>query len=181
VLFQELALDLTGSYQLKNILTVIQSALVLNKLGYRINDQDIRTALRNVKQLTGLQGRWQVLGNHPLIICDTGHNIAGITEVLQNIRETPHDHLHIVIGMVKDKDIGGVLELLPSDARYYFCQPDLERALPAAELARQALDQQLIGDVFQSVQLALTAAKNDASDDDLIFVGGSTFVVAEVL
>jgi dihydrofolate synthase/folylpolyglutamate synthase len=181
VLFQGLALDLTGSYQLKNILTVIQSILVLNKSGYQISDEDIRRALSSVKQLTGLQGRWQVLGTDPLIICDTGHNTAGITEVVQNIRETPHDHLHIVIGMVKDKDIGGVLKLLPPEARYYFCQPDLERALPAAELARQALDHQLIGDVFQSVQLALTAAKNDANDDDLIFVGGSTFVVAEVL
>ena len=181
VLFQGLALDLTGSYQLKNILTVIQSILVLNKSGYQISDEDIRRALSSVKQLTGLQGRWQVLGTHPLIICDTGHNTAGITEVVHNIRETPHDHLHMVIGMVKDKDIGGVLTSLPSEARYYFCQPDLERALPAAELARQALDHQLIGDVFQSVQLALTAAKNDANDDDLIFVGGSTFVVAEVL
>jgi dihydrofolate synthase/folylpolyglutamate synthase len=181
LLFQGLALDLTGSYQLKNILTVIQSILVLNKSGYQISDEDIREALGNVKQLTGLQGRWQVLGTHPLIICDTGHNTAGITEVVQNIRETPHDHLHMVIGMVKDKDISGVLKLLPPEARYYFCQPDLERALPAAELARQALDHQLIGDVFQSVQLALTAAKNDADDDDLIFVGGSTFVVSEVL
>jgi dihydrofolate synthase/folylpolyglutamate synthase len=181
LLFQGLALDVTGSYQLKNILTVIQSILVLNKSGYQISDEDIREALGNVKQLTGLQGRWQVLGTHPLIICDTGHNTAGITEVVHNIRETPHDHLHMVIGMVKDKDIGGVLKLLPPEARYYFCQPDLERALPAAELARQALDHQLIGDVFQSVQLALTAAKNDANDDDLIFVGGSTFVVAEVL
>lgn len=181
LLFQGLALDLTGSYQLKNILTVIQSILVLNKSGYQIGDEDMREALGNVKQLTGLQGRWQVLGTYPLIICDTGHNTAGITEVVQNIRETPHDHLHMVIGMVKDKDISGVLKLLPPEARYYFCQPDLERALPAAELARQALDHQLIGDVFQSVQLALTAAKNDANDDDLIFVGGSTFVVSEVL
>ena len=181
VLFQGLALDLTGSYQLKNILTVIQSVLVLNKSGYQISDEDIREALGNVKQLTGLQGRWQVLGTHPLIICDTGHNTAGITEVVHNIRETPHDHLHMVIGMVKDKDISGVLKLLPPEARYYFCQPDLERALPAAELAKQALDHQLVGDVFQSVQLALTAAKNDANDDDLIFVGGSTFVVADVL
>jgi dihydrofolate synthase/folylpolyglutamate synthase len=181
VIFQGLELDLTGSYQLKNILTVIQSILVLNKSGYLISDQDIRTALQNVKELTGLQGRWQVLGIHPLIICDTGHNIAGITEVVQNIRETLHDQLHIVIGMVKDKDIGGVLKLLPADARYYFCQPDLERALPAAELATLALGHQLIGDVFPSVLLAFTAAKNDANDDDLIFVGGSTFVVAEVL
>jgi dihydrofolate synthase/folylpolyglutamate synthase len=181
VILDGLELDLTGSYQLKNVSTVIQSVQVLNALGYRLSDQDIRTALRNVKKLTGLQGRWQVLGNHPLIICDTGHNVAGISEVMQNIRETPHDQLHIVIGMVKDKDIRSVLRLLPSDAKYYFCQPDLERALPAAELAMQALEHQLIGDVYPDVLLALTAAKNDATGNDLIFVGGSTFVVAEVL
>lgn len=181
VILDGLELDLTGSYQLKNVSTVIQSVQVLNILGYQLSDQNIRTALRNVKKLTGLQGRWQILGNHPLIICDTGHNVAGISEVMQNIRETPHDHLHIVIGMVKDKDITSVLRLLPSDAKYYFCQPDLERALPAAELARQALEYQLIGDVYPDVLLALTAAKNDATENDLIFVGGSTFVVAEVL
>lgn len=181
VILDGLELDLTGSYQLKNVSTVIHSVQVLNTLGYHLSDQDIRTALRKVKNLTGLQGRWQILGNRPLVICDTGHNVAGISEVMQNIRETPHDHLHIVIGMVKDKDIGSVLRLLPSDAKYYFCQPDLERALPAADLARQALEHQLIGDVYPSTLLALTAAKNDASDNDLIFVGGSTFVVAEVL
>jgi len=115
------------------------------------------------------------------VICDTGHNIAGITEVMQNINDTPHDQLHIVIGMVKDKDITGVLQLLPTDAHYYFCQPDLERALPALELAEQAKNHHLIGDVFPSVQLAFHAAKDNANANDLIFIGGSTFVVAEVL
>lgn len=180
-LYQELELDLNGSYQRKNILTVIQSIQILKEKGYRISDGALYAALKDVKGLTGLQGRWQTLGENPLIICDTGHNIGGITEVVQNINDTPHDQLHIVIGMVKDKDISGVLKLLPKDAHYYFCQPELERALPAAELAEEAKQHGLIGDVFPTVQLAFHAAKDNADSNDLIFVGGSTFVVAEVL
>lgn len=180
-LYQHLELDLNGSYQRKNILTVIQSVQMLKEKGYQINDEALYAALKDVKGLTGLQGRWQTLGENPLIICDTGHNIGGITEVVQNINDTPHDQLHIVIGMVKDKDISGVLKLLPKDAHYYFCQPELERALPAAELAEEAKQYQLIGDVFPTVQLAFHAAKDNADSNDMVFVGGSTFVVAEVL
>ncbi|SHG22417.1 bifunctional folylpolyglutamate synthase/dihydrofolate synthase [Pedobacter caeni] len=180
-LYLHLELDLNGSYQRKNILTVIQSVLMLKEQGYQIDDEALYSALKDVKGLTGLQGRWQALGENPLIICDTGHNIGGITEVMQNINDTPHDQLHIVIGMVKDKDISGVLKLLPKDAHYYFCQPELERALPAAELAEEAKQHQLIGDVFPTVQLAFHAAKDNADSNDLVFVGGSTFVVAEVL
>jgi dihydrofolate synthase/folylpolyglutamate synthase len=180
-LFSDLKLDLTGSYQFKNILTVLQSVVALRQLDFNIDDQAVHRALSQVKKLTGLQGRWQTLSNRPLVICDTGHNIAGIIEVMQNIRDTVHHHLHIVIGMVKDKDISGVLALLPSDASYYFCQPELERALPAGELAAQAVAFQLNGVVYDSVPEALSAAKSNAADDDLIFIGGSTFVVAEVL
>lgn len=181
LLFEDLQLDLTGTYQLKNVLTVIQSILLLRKSGYQLADHDVHMALQHVKQLTGLQGRWQILGTDPLIICDTGHNIAGITEVIQNIQQTPHDKLHIVLGMVKDKDIDGVLQLLPAEASYYFCQPELERALPATELAMEASKYKLSGDVFTSISLALGSAKIKAKHNDLIFVGGSTFVVAEVL
>lgn len=180
-LYQHLESDLNGSYQRKNILTVIQSVLILKEKGYHITDEALYTALKDVKGLTGLQGRWQTLQESPLIICDTGHNIAGITEVMQNISDTPHDQLHMVIGMVKDKDISGVLALLPKDAHYYFCQPELERALPAAELAEEAKKYHLIGDVFPTVQFAFHAAKDNADSNDLVFVGGSTFVVAEVL
>lgn len=180
-LFENLHLDLNGTYQLRNILTVIQTVLTINRLGYKIADTDIYTALANVKKLTGLQGRWQTLGTNPLVICDTGHNIAGITEVLENIRSTGYDQLHIVIGMVKDKDISGILALLPADASYYFCQPDLERALPAEDLAQEALKFNLRGYAFSSVAPALAAAKSSANKNDLIFIGGSTFVVAEVL
>lgn len=180
-LYENLELDLTGSYQRKNILTVLQAVQTLRANGYQIPDEAIYNALKQVKALTGLQGRWQTLSESPLVICDTGHNIAGISEVIQNINDTPHDQLHIVIGMVKDKDISGVLQLLPKEAHYYFCQPDLERALPAIELAEQAKAYQLIGDVFPTVQLAFHAAKDNADSNDLVFVGGSTFVVAEVL
>ncbi|WP_316822885.1 folylpolyglutamate synthase/dihydrofolate synthase family protein [Pedobacter gandavensis] len=180
-IYQDLELDLNGAYQCKNILTVIEAIQILKKQGFKIEDKALYTALKNVKGLTGLQGRWQTLNEKPLIICDTGHNMAGISEVMQNINDTPHDQLHMVIGMVKDKDINGVLKLLPADAHYYFCQPELERALPATELAEQAKNHNLIGDVFPSVDLAFHAAKDNANVNDLIFIGGSTFVVAEVL
>jgi len=180
-LFKRLQLDLTGTYQLKNIITVIEAVQRLKEIGYHITDEAIYGALKNVKKLTGLQGRWQTLSKNPLVICDTGHNKAGITEVIRNIKQTPHKQLHLVIGMVKDKDISAVLALLPKNAIYYFCEPQLERALSAKELAQQAATYQLNGNVFTSVKLALEAAKNNANKDDLIFVGGSTFVVAEII
>ena len=181
LLYQKLKLDLNGTYQRKNILTVIKAVQLLQGLGYQISEEAVISALENVKELTGLQGRWQKLQGNPLVICDTGHNIAGITEVLHNIRTTPHQKLHMVIGMVKDKDISGVLKLLPKDAVYYFCQPQLERALKANELALEAAEEQLKGNVFESVSAAITAAKAMANAEDLIFIGGSTFVVAEAL
>jgi len=179
-IIEDLLLDLTGTYQLKNILTVIQAIETLRVLGFKIDNDALYSALKNVKGLTGLMGRWQILSEQPLIVCDTGHNIAGITEVMQNINSTPYDNLHIVIGMVKDKDISGVLNLLPVNARYYFCQPQLERALPAQELADEAAKHHLKGTIFSTVELAINAAKENAGPKDLIFIGGSTFVVAEV-
>ncbi|MFA6276314.1 MAG: folylpolyglutamate synthase/dihydrofolate synthase family protein [Pedobacter sp.] len=181
LIYSNLALDLTGSYQLKNILTVIESILKLKEIGYNIPDESIYAALKSVKNITGLQGRWQTLSKNPLIICDTGHNKAGITEVMQNIKNTPHQNLHIVIGMVKDKDISAVLALFPKNATYYFCQPNLERALPVKELASQAAAFGLKGKNFTTVQAAFQKAKSKAIAKDLIFVGGSTFVVAEIL
>lgn len=181
VIFSNLALDLTGTYQQKNILTVIQSVLKLRELGFNISEEAIYQALKNVKKLTGLQGRWQTLSKNPLIICDTGHNKAGITEIIKNISNTKYKNLHIVIGMVKDKDIDGVLTLLPKNAAYYFCQPNLERALPANELAQKAAQHHLAGKVFTSVADAFKNAKEKSNPEDLIFIGGSTFVVAEIL
>lgn len=180
-IYPNLVLDLTGSHQLKNILTVIESILVLKERGYHIPDEAVYTALRKVKRTTGLQGRWQTLSKNPLVICDTGHNKAGLAEVVQNINHTPHHHLHMVLGMVKDKDISGVLAILPKNAIYYFCQPDLERALAVVELSAQAQQFGLKGKTFKSVAEALQNAKKMAGTKDLIFVGGSTFVVAEII
>lgn len=176
-----LKLDLTGTYQIKNVKTVLSAVAELNKKGFKISDEQLIAGLSEVKQLTGLMGRWQTLQEQPLIICDTGHNEDGIKEVLYNISLTPHQQLRMVIGMVKDKEISKILSLLPKNAIYYFCSPSLERAKPADELLEEASEFGLIGEAFPSVNSALFRAKTDAKDGDLIFVGGSTFVVAEVV
>lgn len=181
LLYKDLALDLTGTYQQLNLLGVIAAVDQLNQSGFKIKQEDIYSALIQVKKLTALQGRWQTLRVKPLIICDTGHNVAGITEVLKNIDATSHEQLHVVFGMVKDKDISNVLCLLPKDAIYYFTQPNLERALSATLLREHAALYNLKGDAYPEVKSALEAAKRNAALKDLIFVGGSTFVVAEVL
>ncbi|RKD18002.1 dihydrofolate synthase [Pelobium manganitolerans] len=176
-----LYLDLTGTYQIKNVKTVLTAVNQLRQLGFNISDDHLLAALSEVKTLTGLMGRWQTLQQQPLVICDTGHNEDGIKEVLQNIKLTPYQTLRMVIGMVKDKDISKILSLLPKNAVYYFCTPNLERAKPADELQREASEFGLVGEVFASVQNALYRAKTEAELKDLIFVGGSTFVVAEVV
>ncbi|RZM25143.1 MAG: bifunctional folylpolyglutamate synthase/dihydrofolate synthase, partial [Pedobacter sp.] len=154
-LFPNLALDLTGSYQLKNIRTVIASVLELRKIGYTISDEHVYQALKQVKLLTGLQGRWQKIGTAPTVICDTGHNVAGIREILQNITQTPHQQLHMVIGFVKDKDITSILGMLPVNAKYYFTAPKLERALSAEELSEKSGSIGLTGQIIPDVQMAL--------------------------
>lgn len=179
--FTSVELDLTGTYQLRNLPAVLSTVIELRKKGYRISDEHIISALRQVKKLTGLMGRWQILKRRPLTICDTGHNEDGIREVLKNIALTPFEKLHIVIGMVRDKEISKILGLLPKDAAYYFCSPDLPRARPAEELRLEAKTFGLRGQSYQSVAEATKAAENQAGGDDLIFIGGSTFVVAEGL
>jgi dihydrofolate synthase/folylpolyglutamate synthase len=176
-----LKLDLTGTYQIKNVKTVLSAVAELNKKGFKISDEQLTSALSEVKNLTGLMGRWQTLQENPLVICDTGHNEDGIKEVLYNISLTPHQQLRMVIGMVKDKEISKILNLLPKNAIYYFCEPALERAKPADELQREASAFGLRGEAFSNVKTALLNAKADANYGDLIFVGGSTFVVAEVV
>lgn len=177
----ELELDLTGSYQLKNLATVLSSVSELRKAGFVITDDHLIEALKQVKNLTGLAGRWQIISQKPLVICDTGHNEDGIREVLKNIELQQYNSLHMVIGMVNDKDIHKILQLLPKNAIYYFCSPDIPRGKLATELKDEASAVGLTGNSFKSVSLALQQAKKSASDDDLIFVGGSTFVVAEVV
>ncbi|WP_207423676.1 bifunctional folylpolyglutamate synthase/dihydrofolate synthase [Desertivirga brevis] len=176
-----LQLDLTGTYQVKNIKGVLSSVSVLRNQGFDITNSHLRQALGNVQGLTGLNGRWQTIGSDPLVICDTGHNEDGIKEVLKNISTVPFDNLYMVIGMVKDKDSSSVLSLLPKEATYYFCAPLLERAKPAEALASEAAQFGLQGKTYSSVRNALDAAKVEAGKSDLIFVGGSTFVVAEAI
>ena len=176
-----LQLDLPGTYQLNNVRAVLTAIDKLRRQGFNITDEHIITALKQVKTLTGLHGRWEVINNQPLTICDTGHNPEGITEVLKNIANVKYDHLHFVIGMVNDKDISKVLSMLPKDATYYFCRPDIPRGLEAESLKQKAESFDLHGEVYPSVITALQAAQANATDKDLVFVGGSTFVVAEVV
>ena len=179
--FSRLDLDLTGSYQLKNLCGVLSAVKQLRMLNYVISDDDITEALKQVKSLTGLMGRWQTLHQSPRVICDTGHNEDGIKEVIKNIGQSSFKKLHMVIGMLKDKDSSGILKMLPESAVYYFCQPNLPRAKPAVELRNEASAYNLKGEYYLSVTEALDAAKISAEKDDLIFVGGSTFVVAEII
>lgn len=176
-----LLLDLAGSYQQKNCKGVLESISVLNGLGMQIDTQVIRRALMNVKGKTGLRGRWDMLGTKPFVVADTGHNEDGIREVLNQVAVTPHEKLVWVFGMVNDKDIAGVLRLLPVDAYYIFCQAKIPRALDAYTLQQQAKDKGLQGIVIPSVQEALAHARKIAGENDLVLVGGSTFVVAEVV
>jgi dihydrofolate synthase/folylpolyglutamate synthase len=178
---ENLECDLPGNYQQHNIPTVLASVLQLRNAGFMITDEQIRNGLKQVKKNTGLMGRWQLLSIHPLIICDTGHNVNGIEYVVRQIKQTSYEKLHMVVGMVKDKDISKVLSLLPEQAEYYFCNAAIPRALPANELKEQAKAFDLKGNAYQTVAEALEAAKNNAGTNDLIFIGGSTFVVAEVL
>jgi len=177
----DLGLDLTGTYQLKNIKTVLAAVDELRLQGFKITDDHLKTALSQVKTLTGLHGRWEVLSKHPLTICDTGHNPEGIKEVLQNITSVKYDRLHFVFGAVNDKDISKILAMLPQKATYYFCKPDIPRGLDAESLKQQAENANLHGQSYPSVKAALQAAQETATANDLVFVGGSTFVVAEAV
>jgi dihydrofolate synthase / folylpolyglutamate synthase len=174
---------LTGTYQLENICTVAQAVEVINQAGrFSVSDNALARGLKNVIKNTGLVGRWQILSQKPLVICDTGHNVDGIRSVMENINLTPHKNLHFVLGMMNDKDISGILTLLPSEkTTYYFCKPDVPRGLSVDDLEKEAARVGLKGIKFGSVREALSHAKSMAAEDDLVFVGGSTFVVAEVV
>lgn len=174
-------LDLTGSYQTKNIVGVLAIVDQLRENGFALSEEQLREALAHVQTLTGLQGRWQTLSSDPLIICDTGHNEDGIKEVIKNLNEISYKNLHIVIGAMKDKDLDHMLPYLPKDATYYFSNPDMPRAMEAGELAEKAALVGLAGKVSGTVMQAFEDAKAAYQEGDLIFVGGSNFVVAEVL
>lgn len=173
-------LDLAGIYQSKNLVTVLEAIHQLKLLGWKIDETILQTALRQVKKLTGLHGRWELLQTNPTVIADVAHNVDGIQQILEQLKHIEYNKLHIVIGMVKDKDIAAAINLLPKHAQYYFTQAQIERALPANELQTLAAKHQLIGNHFKNVNIAIDAAKNIASNNDLILVCGSVFLVGEI-
>ncbi len=181
ILLKRVQLELTGIYQQKNIKTVIAAVDCLKKSGFIISEQSFRSGVKNVVTKTGIKGRWQKLSSSPLAYCDTGHNIDGIKQVLKQIASVKHKKLHFVFGAVSDKKIEPVLEILPKNALYYFCRPQIPRGLSELELFDKALLFNLKGKTFPSVKTAFVAACKAAGKYDLVFAGGSTFVVAEVL
>lgn len=173
--------ELNGLYQVKNTNTILNAVYKLIGLGYNIDETNIKNGFRNVCHLTGLMGRWQKLEENPTIICDTGHNIGGMKYIVEQLSRMKYDKLHIIIGMVNDKDISGVISLLPKNAKYYFTQASVKRALPAEQVKEIANNYGLKGEAYSSVEKALTIAKNNAKENDLIFIGGSTFIVADLI
>lgn len=173
--------DLKGRYQQKNIRTVLASLKILNDLGWNISEENITNGLLKTIKNTGLLGRWQILQEQPKVICDTAHNKEGLQLVMAQLANEQFKKLHIVFGVVSDKDLTPVLSLLPQNAIYYFCKPSIPRGLDASLLLSQARGFGLVGEEYISVSKAYEASKKAARVTDLIFVGGSTFVVAEVL
>ncbi len=176
-----LKMDLLGMYQLKNLPAVLKTIDILLEKGWNIAAEKIYDGLQSTVKQTSLLGRWQVLGNNPRIVCDTGHNADGLKMVVQQIKNTAYKTLHFVFGTVEDKNPDKILELLPKDAVYYFTRADIPRAMDEKELAGRAAEFGLHGNSFSKVNFALEAAKEKASANDFIFIGGSTFVVAEIL
>jgi dihydrofolate synthase / folylpolyglutamate synthase len=177
---EHLEIPLLGDYQQKNLITAMCAVDQLKK-HFDIEEKDIRDGLGAVIRNTGLMGRWQILGRSPLVVADTAHNVAGIKEVAFQLRLTQFKQLHFVLGMVNDKAIDDVLQMLPRHAIYYFCKADIPRGMPAEEIALKAFEFGLRGKVYDSVRDAYFSALNAARSEDLVFVGGSTFVVAEVV
>lgn len=175
----DLMTDLRGAYQKKNANTILTTVANLPELN--ISNDNIRRGLANVCTLTGLKGRWQTLAQHPLTICDTGHNVAGWKYLSRQIAQQPCDALHIVFGMVDDKDIDTVMDMLPKNAKYYFTKAETHRAINETVLKEKAETRGLSGNAYSSVQQAYNAAKKNAEDNDFVFIGGSSYVVADLL
>ncbi|MBT7850681.1 MAG: bifunctional folylpolyglutamate synthase/dihydrofolate synthase [Flavobacteriaceae bacterium] len=173
--------SLKGIYQIHNVRTVLQTIEILNSGAFTIPIKAVQQGLLKVTENTGLQGRWEVLGTAPKIICDTAHNREGLRLVFKQIKSQKFQRMHVVLGMVNDKDVQSLLELFPKQAQYYFCKPNVPRGLVASQLAQIFTQYGFEGSIYPSVKDALKAAKQSASHDDLIYVGGSTFVVAEII
>lgn len=177
---QHYRLDLPGIYQAKNLLTVLETCSCLQQKGWSITEEHIAKGLANTRRLTGLHGRWEIVHHSPLVVLDVAHNTDGITQLMQQISLTPHEQLHLVIGMVKDKDVAAVLRLLPPAAKYYFTRAQIPRALPEDELQHMAAAIGLQGNHFSTVDFALISAAQQARKKDMVVVCGSVFLVGEV-
>ena len=173
--------ELKGVYQIKNTRTLLTAITELQKVGYTLSEQAVRSGFAHVCELTGLMGRWQKLQDAPNLICDTGHNVGGITYITEQLKQQSYRKLHMIIGMVNDKDIRGVLALLPKEAEYYFTKASVKRALPESELAQLASETGLQGSCYPDVPSAVRAAQEKSLPEDFIFVGGSNFIVADLL
>ena len=171
--------DLVGDYQIQNSKTAVAAIKILK--GYQVSKENIKNGLLNVVKNTNLKGRWQVLQEHPKVICDTAHNKEGLAIVLNQLKKQPFKKLHIVLGVVADKKLETILPLFPSSADYYFCKPAISRGLSEAVLEANAKKFDLLGKKYSSVKLALKSALLNANQEDIIYVGGSTFVVAEII
>jgi dihydrofolate synthase/folylpolyglutamate synthase len=173
-------LDLPGIYQTKNLLTVLEVCAQLQQNGWTIEEEVIKTALAQTKKLTGLHGRWEIIQAHPLVVLDVAHNEDGIKMLMEQVEVTEHDHLHIVLGLVKEKDAEKILSLFPKLAHYYFTQANIPRALDKETLQTQAKKFDLNGEIYPDVNAAIIAAKRKALKEDLILVCGSIFLIGEV-
>jgi len=173
-------LDLNGIYQVKNLITVIEAINILQQLNFNISEAQVHRGLKHVKRLTGFHGRWELVHEQPRIVLDVGHNEDGVREIVRQIEITDHEELHLVLGMVKDKETEKILSLLPKQGHYYFTKAQIPRALSEEELAKKAKDSGLNGNHYSHVQIALQAAVSHANKKDLIVVCGSVFVVGEI-
>lgn len=180
LLYQHLKLGLMGNYQSQNLITVLQAVQVLEMLGWSFSEQVVTDALANVKEITNMIGRWEVLQQQPQVILDSAHNVAGLKIVLRQLENLSYTYLHIILGMLQRPDLSILLELFPKDALYYFVQPNTARGLEARQLQQLAAGFNLRGAVYTSVQSAYRSAMEDATEGDVIFVGGSTYTVAEM-
>jgi dihydrofolate synthase / folylpolyglutamate synthase len=173
--------DLKGNYQRHNVKTTIQTIAEIRKKGFNISEKNIKKGLLTVLNNTDIKGRWQVLQTTPKVICDIAHNKEGLTYVMHQIKSEIFNNLHIVLGMVNDKEIDNLIDLFPKKANYYFSKPTIERGLDAKILMDHFVKKGLKGNIYKTVKAALDSAKKNADRNDLIFVGGSTFVVAEII
>lgn len=175
------ATDLLGNYQNENIATSVKAIEKLNQYGFSISEKNITHGLMNVKKNTSIQGRWQIIEENPLVICDIAHNEDGIKQIICQLKNLNYEKLHFIIGMVNDKETDKILSLLPKDASYYFCEADIIRSLKKEDLYEKANHHQLSGNIFSSVKQAFLSAKKNSNKKDCIFIGGSTFIVSEII